>query len=398
MEMTGDLNIIFDAPIRIPTPGKDALWSQLRQSWKALGINDMPFRQRQIAFFRANPLPGILCNDLSEDLLTFIPEEANEHHGLFQFPAKINNLVGKQKKRPPLRFFLFKNVDVLMENRIFSVMKGNDRFDPISGRVPCSSDLDRPADGHIPSAIITMDRYGLSNISHHLFDVLGRHIAMTLSASETAVFPNAPILVPATNGAYQNHVMTQLDIPHEVMPPSGKTHIDTLLICSQVTVDEQEGFAHPAHMAHRATLQEMRRRINVNAPVQSRQKLYVSRRDSDRRQMVNEAELEDRLSSHGFQVIVPSTMTPDQQLRALSEAKVVVAPHGAGLTNLIACQSGTMVHELFHPMKGTDAYAGVSHALDLPYSFSVLTDKGGDHKGHLDIEALCDQLSDTGML
>jgi len=398
MEIIGELTFTFDAPMRIPTPGKDTLWSQLRQSWKALGINDRPFRQRQIAFFSAHPLPGILCDDLSEDLLTFIPEEANEHHGLFQFPAKINNLVGKQKKRPPLRFFLFKNVDILMENRIFSVMKGNDRFDPISGRVPCSSDLKRPADGHISSAIITMDRYGLSNISHHLFDVLGRHIAMTVSASEMVVFPNAPMLVPATNGAYQNHVMTRLDIPHEVLLPSRKTHVGTLLICSQVTIDEQEGFTHPAHMAHRETLQEMRSRINLDAPAQSQNRLYVSRRDSNRRQMVNEAELEDRLSSYGFQVIVPSTMTPNLQLRALSEAKVVVAPHGAGLTNLIACQSGTMVHELFHPMKGTDAYAGLSHALDLPYSFSVLTDKGGDYKGHLDIEALCDQLSDTGML
>jgi capsular polysaccharide biosynthesis protein len=118
------------------------------------------------------------------------------------------------------------------------------------------------------------------------------------------------------------------------------------------------------------------------------QNVYISRRDSDRRVIVNEAAVEEYLASKGFKILVPSTVTPAAQLSALAGARIVIAPHGAGLTNMVACRSGTVIHELIHPLKGTDAYAILSGGLGLTYSFSPLIDHGNGFRGAVDMEKL----------
>jgi capsular polysaccharide biosynthesis protein len=68
----------------------------------------------------------------------------------------------------------------------------------------------------------------------------------------------------------------------------------------------------------------------------------------------------------GFEVIIPGGMPIDEQLRAFAEAEAVVAPHGAGLVNLLACESATVV-ELFHPHYVNGCYYAMADALGLPY-------------------------------
>jgi capsular polysaccharide biosynthesis protein len=75
--------------------------------------------------------------------------------------------------------------------------------------------------------------------------------------------------------------------------------------------------------------------------------IYVTRRDALQRRVLNESEVVEFLRRKGFEVICPGDYSFAQQINIFSEAKVVVAPHGAGLTNMVFAPSGTTLIEFF---------------------------------------------------
>jgi len=77
-------------------------------------------------------------------------------------------------------------------------------------------------------------------------------------------------------------------------------------------------------------------------------KIYLSRRDAPRRRMVNESELTARLKSMGFEVWRMEGMTIAEQQDLFGSAAVVIAEHGAALTNIVWCPKGATVVDI-HP-------------------------------------------------
>lgn len=98
--------------------------------------------------------------------------------------------------------------------------------------------------------------------------------------------------------------------------------------------------------------------------------IYISRRDSDRRVMANEVELETRLQAHGVKICLFSEMSLAEQVQQVQFAKMVIAPHGAGLTHLIAAKPGLRVVELMPSQIG-------SH--NLRFNFARLSQARGHH-------------------
>ncbi len=118
-------------------------------------------------------------------------------------------------------------------------------------------------------------------------------------------------------------------------------------------VREYEALIYPSILCDRgsyggipAFFERIRRRVLDDRP--GALLLYVSRRDTKKRKLNNEAELERALESIGFLPIVPSEVSLDEQVRLFSMARLVVGPHGAGMTNIVFCHPGTLVYEL-HP-------------------------------------------------
>lgn len=74
--------------------------------------------------------------------------------------------------------------------------------------------------------------------------------------------------------------------------------------------------------------------------------LYVSRSDANRRRVVGEERLIDALAGLGFVAVALEGRDLDAQRRLFHEADVIVAPHGAALTNLAWARPGTAVVEL----------------------------------------------------
>jgi hypothetical protein len=76
--------------------------------------------------------------------------------------------------------------------------------------------------------------------------------------------------------------------------------------------------------------------------------LYISRDDAGERRVANEPEVAAYLRSRGFECLRLSEMTLRDQVQAFAQARLVVGPHGAGLTNVVFGTSGLTLLEL-HP-------------------------------------------------
>jgi capsular polysaccharide biosynthesis protein len=64
---------------------------------------------------------------------------------------------------------------------------------------------------------------------------------------------------------------------------------------------------------------------------------------------VHEPELFQQLSKRGFAMVDPGQLSVQEQIDHFAAARVVVAPHGAALANLVFCRPGVRVLELFAP-------------------------------------------------
>ena len=77
--------------------------------------------------------------------------------------------------------------------------------------------------------------------------------------------------------------------------------------------------------------------------------IYISRGKARYRRVLNEEDVLAVLSKFGFVSIALESMSFQEQVALFAHAKIIVAPHGSGLTNLIFCSPGTKVIELVSP-------------------------------------------------
>lgn len=72
-------------------------------------------------------------------------------------------------------------------------------------------------------------------------------------------------------------------------------------------------------------------------------KIYLTRHSRVERKLINEAELELALTYRGFEIVDLSECSLDYQMVLFRQAKLIVAPTGAALTNIIFCLPNTKV-------------------------------------------------------
>ena len=99
------------------------------------------------------------------------------------------------------------------------------------------------------------------------------------------------------------------------------------------------------------------------------QRIYISRNNSRYRRVFNEEEVISKLSQLGFVYIEPESMTLTEQIAIFAHAKVVIAAHGSGLTNIMFCRPGTKVIELVSPNYIRHYYWAISQQLGLEHYY-----------------------------
>lgn len=94
-------------------------------------------------------------------------------------------------------------------------------------------------------------------------------------------------------------------------------------------------------------------------------KVFVSRSDTSRK-IGNEQDIFNALQQYGFEKYELGTMSVKDQIVLFHNAEIVVAEHGAGLTNILFCNRDTKIVEIFQTLK-CNCYWYLAHALGLSY-------------------------------
>lgn len=101
------------------------------------------------------------------------------------------------------------------------------------------------------------------------------------------------------------------------------------------------------------------------------ERIFVSRRGAKMRRLKNEREVVGFLEEHGFATVRPEQHDLEEQARLFDEAEVVVAQHGAALTNLMYMRGGTVV-EIFSSSDTPQYYSQCADTLGLQYESITL--------------------------
>jgi capsular polysaccharide biosynthesis protein/tetratricopeptide (TPR) repeat protein len=208
---------------------------------------------------------------------------------------------------------------------------------------------------------------GLTNqlYFHWMFDVLPRVEVLRRSGLAWSAIDFA---VVSQQTDFQRETLDRLGIPREkILDPSEHPYIQArrLIVPSWPS--------SPAWMPRwacdflrREFLSDMA--LGSTSPPPSK-RLYISRPPDATRRVINEPDVLALLSRYGFTALTLETRSVTQQAALLAQAEMVIAPHGGGLTNLVFCQPGTKVLELFGPQFVYPCYWLVSNLMELDYAY-----------------------------
>ncbi|KKM75432.1 hypothetical protein LCGC14_1390320 [marine sediment metagenome] len=96
-------------------------------------------------------------------------------------------------------------------------------------------------------------------------------------------------------------------------------------------------------------------------------RVFISRAAASIRRLSNEAELVTMLEKAGFELVLMEDLNFEQQVRLMGETRVLMAPHGAGLTNMMFCAPGTQVVEIAEPSYPNPNFYAIAVAMGLDY-------------------------------
>lgn len=197
-----------------------------------------------------------------------------------------------------------------------------------------------PRPQHLPGRVLNINTRGCSsNYYHFMFDALPR-FGIFREAMPDAVVD--AVIVPH-QARYQRELLELAGIPEPWIQPGHQNAwtADELIVPS--TPNQELG-------APEWGTQWLLDHLRPSGPSTLANYLYITRGNKpNTRRYEDEAELWPHLEERGFSKVDPGSLSVQEQINSFHAAKVVVAPHGAGLTNMVFCEPGTKVLELFAP-------------------------------------------------
>lgn len=174
---------------------------------------------------------------------------------------------------------------------------------------------------------------------HWMFDAMTKLELLRLSGLfETVDY----FLVPNYKYKFNKEYLAHFNIPeHKVINGQLEDHIqaDNLIVSSEVRVDE--------HLPKWCC--DFFYNSFVQSPAKKRgRRIYIARGDAAKnRKVSNEAALIKVLASQGFEILYLTKLSVVDQVNTFNEADLIVAVHGGGLSNLVYCEPGATVLEIF---------------------------------------------------
>jgi tetratricopeptide (TPR) repeat protein len=258
-----------------------------------------------------------------------------------------------------------------------------------------------PPTEHINGTVAFLSaRWGGAAYFHWMFDVMTRFDLLQRSGLIDSI---DKFVVNACDSAYQKETLNTLGIPEDkILESRCNLHITAdKLIVPSISYDGSGAVSKwKCEYLKQAFL-------TAQQPLKTdySERIYISREKASYRRIVNDEEVINFLEKFGFRSVKLETMSVAEQAACLAAAKVVVAPHGGGLTNLVFCTPGTKVIEIFSPIYVPYCYWMISNLCDLEHYYLIgdLLDDGTPKKPvhqnmQLDLKSLEKLMNLAGVL
>lgn len=174
-----------------------------------------------------------------------------------------------------------------------------------------------------------------SGYSHWLLDELPRLLALKVRESDGR-------LIAHSTHEFARTALRLRGWRGEVIEPRDGLHVQ----CEELVVPSLVGSVEAPTWRGTELINDFAAPLQAESSFGER--LFLTREKARRRRITNESQLWAELETRGFRKLQLEELSWQDQINAFRQAKVIVAPHGAGLANLAFCRPGTQVVELFN--------------------------------------------------
>jgi glycosyltransferase involved in cell wall biosynthesis/capsular polysaccharide biosynthesis protein len=221
-----------------------------------------------------------------------------------------------------------------------------------------------PAAQYIDGTVAFLSvRWGGTGYFHWIFDVLTRLELLCLSGINFESIDK--FIINKYSQKFQIETLAHLGIPPEKIIENSKVqHIQAknLIVPSLPKLR--------AYRDAQWACNAIKKRFVNTQDVQTcakPERIYINRKNAPHRHVVNEDAVISFLEDWGFTSIALESMSFSEQVLYMASAKVVVAVHGAGLSNLVFCDRGTKVIEIFSPAHVQNTYWRIGNVCELDH-------------------------------
>jgi capsular polysaccharide biosynthesis protein len=110
--------------------------------------------------------------------------------------------------------------------------------------------------------------------------------------------------------------------------------------------------------------------LDAHPAARTNRKIYVSRKNAERRKVRNEQELIPVFQKFGVEVVQLEDLTFAEQVRMMNDSSLLISIHGAGLTNMLFMKNDTMVLELRKKNDGqNNCYFSLASSVNIKYLY-----------------------------
>ncbi|GAB7095462.1 hypothetical protein JCM30237_26160 [Halolamina litorea] len=217
-----------------------------------------------------------------------------------------------------------------------------------------------------------------ANYYHWTVECLIRVRLLERHGDATGTYPT--LLVPEDRSAWMDETLGMIDYAGPVAGfGGGIAAVDTLVLPT---------FPDPTPAECRWLRERMRAGTAADVG-KSRERVYIARDDATVRRVSNQDAVERVLKRYGVETFLLGELSVREQVELFSNAELVVAPHGAGLTNILYSDDLTVI-ELFGK-KTVATFDRIAENMDHEYQYLQCQQDGIDIR--VDIDRLDQKLN-----